>query len=230
MTVSWGRDRRFNQALLASLALHLALAMLIPAAVVLSGETSSIETLSFVRVIRTQITRPQPVRQVRAVAPTVAPVTHVVAIASAAPSLHRAANRFATSTTDRSTAPAAGSIARDGGASAEPGASAAPVTSQQAAPPSVAPRERVGGYMPLGAEDPVPVLDPSVRSALAALDVHVTLVVTVDENGRTKHVTFNPPLDAETQSRILALLQNAQWDPAICGAGVPCEAPATITL
>jgi hypothetical protein len=229
MTTSWARDRRLNQALLASLTLHLGLALLIPAAVVMSGDNSAIETLSFVRVARVQIVHPEAERHAPAVAPVAAPVTHIVHH-SATPSLHRTARTPTANTTDRSTAPTVGSIARGDSAGTQPGSSTAPVAAAQVAAPTETPRERVGGYMPLGAEDPVPVLDPSVRTALAALNVHVKLVITVDENGHTKHVTFDPPLDAQTQSRILALLESAQWDPATCGAGVPCEAPATITL
>ena len=49
-----------------------------------------------------------------------------------------------------------------------------------------------GGYLPFGAEQPDPVLDPGVRKELASLGVHVTLVVTVGEDGKTKTIEFQP--------------------------------------
>jgi hypothetical protein len=95
------------------------------------------------------------------------------------------------------------------------------------APPA---HQSVGGMMPLGANEPVPVLDPSVQKSLAALGVHVTLTVTVDVNGRTKDVIFTPPVDPQIEEKIRAMLASASWDPAVCGAGLACEAAATIKL
>ncbi|HVA27730.1 MAG TPA: hypothetical protein VNF68_06090 [Candidatus Baltobacteraceae bacterium] len=230
MTVSWARDRRLNQSLLASIALHAGIALLVPATIVLSGSTSSVETLSFVHIMHVQILRPQPVeRQARAVAAVAAPIVHVAPHA-ATHDVRGVKTMRTNETTQRNSAPTVGAIQRDANAKAQPGASAAPVTAPQAVAPSETPRESTGGYMPFGAEDPTPILDPSAGTALRALDVKVTLVITVDENGRTKNVVFQPPLDASTQARILALLTSARWDPATCGAGVPCEATTTITL
>ena len=81
-----------------------------------------------------------------------------------------------------------------------------------------------------GAEQPDPVLDPGVRNQLDALGAHVTLAVTVGEDGRTENIVFNPPIDPNVESRIRSLLADASWDPAVCGGGVSCEAQATIKL
>ena len=84
--------------------------------------------------------------------------------------------------------------------------------------------------MPFGAEQPEPVLDPSVRKELDALGAHVTLVVTVGDDGRTESVDFQPPIDPALESRIRSLLSDASWDPAVCGGGVACEGRATIKI
>jgi hypothetical protein len=82
--------------------------------------------------------------------------------------------------------------------------------------------------MPLGESNP-PTLDPGVRDKLARLiQTHVTLIVVVGEDGRTKSVQFSPPLDASTEDAMRALLADAAWDPAVCGGGVSCEGSATI--
>ena len=87
-----------------------------------------------------------------------------------------------------------------------------------------------GGVMPLGENNP-PTLDPGVRDKLSKLiQTHVTLVVVVGEDGRTKSVHFSPPLDASTEDAMRALLADAAWDPAVCGGGVSCEGTATIRL
>ena len=86
------------------------------------------------------------------------------------------------------------------------------------------------GYLPLGAEQQNPVLDPHVLGALRALGIHVTLIITVDDNGKTGHIDFQPVLDAATEARITTLLQSARWDPSVCGGGVPCSGQAKIAL
>ncbi len=89
---------------------------------------------------------------------------------------------------------------------------------------------RPSGYLPFGAEQPDPVLDPNIVRQLSALGVHVTLVVTVGDDGRTESVAFQPPLDPSLEGRIRSLLADANWDPAVCGGGVACEGHATIKL
>jgi hypothetical protein len=87
-----------------------------------------------------------------------------------------------------------------------------------------------GGVLPLGAVQD-PILDPAVRAQLQnRFAVHVTLVVTVGEDGHTKKVDFQPPIDAQTEHAIEALLADATWDAAVCGGGVSCEGVATIKL
>jgi hypothetical protein len=87
-----------------------------------------------------------------------------------------------------------------------------------------------GGVLPFtAAQDPV--LDPGVRAQLQQrFAVHVTLLVTVGEDGRTKRVVFQPPIDPQVEQQIEALLADANWDAAVCGGGVSCEGTATIKL
>jgi hypothetical protein len=87
-----------------------------------------------------------------------------------------------------------------------------------------------GGVSPFGAEQP-PILDPRVKTALQQrFNVHVLLIITVGEDGKTKKIEFHPPLDDATQRQIQTLLANATWDAAVCGGGVSCEGVATIRL
>ncbi len=88
-----------------------------------------------------------------------------------------------------------------------------------------------GGVMPLGAQQD-PVLDPRVVAMLQQKvgSQHVTLSVTVGEDGRTMNVSFDPPLDAQTEHEIEAILAEADWDAAVCGGGVSCQGVATIRL
>ena len=87
-----------------------------------------------------------------------------------------------------------------------------------------------GGVSPFGAAQP-PVLDPRVKMALLQrFNVHVVLLVTVGDDGRTKKIEFHPPLDDATQRAIQAMLANASWDAAVCGGGISCEGVATIKL
>jgi hypothetical protein len=87
-----------------------------------------------------------------------------------------------------------------------------------------------GGVSPFGAEQP-PILDPRVKTELLQrFNVHVVLLVTVGEDGKTKKIEFHPPLDDATQHAIQTFLANANWDAAVCGGGVSCEGVATIKL
>jgi len=87
-----------------------------------------------------------------------------------------------------------------------------------------------GGVLPLGAAQE-PILDPGVRSVLQKrVSVHVTLLVTVGEDGHTKHVVFQPPLAPQVEREIETILADANWDAAVCGGGVSCEGVATIKL
>jgi hypothetical protein len=127
-------------------------------------------------------------------------------------------------------APVVAAEVQAGGVTTRPAVTApAPSTAPVAAQNDAASRQAAGGYMPLGVND-TPVLDPSVRKSLRALGVHVTLTITVDNAGHTKHVTFAPPLDPDVQAQIQSILASASWDPAVCGGGMTCEGQATITL
>lgn len=86
-----------------------------------------------------------------------------------------------------------------------------------------------GGQLPFGAEQN-PVLDPAVRKRLQSVNVHVTLLVTVGDDGRTKSVVFQPPIDSQLEHQIQSLLASANWDAAVCGGGITCEGVATIKL
>lgn len=88
----------------------------------------------------------------------------------------------------------------------------------------------VGGVMPLGAAQD-PVLDPRVLTSLRqSVATHVTLLVTVGDDGRTKSVAFHPPLQPQQERAIEAILAAANWDPAVCGGGIACQGTATINL
>jgi len=235
MTQAINGDRFLFRAILASLALHVVLLALIPPLTVSEG-AQTVETIAFVHVVKMQIERPTPkppaavMAQARsfAVIPTVA-IAHRVAVRP------RRARAIASPTPQAQRAPVVAAVAHTGDANATVRDDNAPVAS-----PSVAPappqdqnppsRQMPGGMMPLGVEEPVPVLEPSVYKALLALGVHVTLTVTVDEHGRTKSIAFAPPLAGEVENTIRSVLASASWDPAVCGAGMACESSATIRL
>jgi hypothetical protein len=228
------KDRPLSIAIAASLALHLLLAFFMPSLVWLSSAGATIETITFVRVPRVTVETPRPkIEPARATAPKHATVPHVAQVKPLAPAPH--ARRLLSKPKSQQTeAPvvssqmsvASGSVGN--AVDATPVAPSTPAEHEVASAP--AQRHEAGGYMPLGAEQPDPVLDPAVHRALAALAVHVTLLVTVGDDGRTKTVVFQPPLDAQTESKIQSMLADASWDPAVCGGGVPCEGHAVIKL
>jgi len=226
-------DRHMGRALLASLGIHaLGLAM-IPALAWLPTPDATVETVTFTRIAhieivpRTRRPQPRPVAPHRRTAVVISEATHVEL---AQVSRHRVASPPPSAVYRVSSAPAVAAAPR-------PGRGTAPIESAPQASATPAPREvssvvgrDVGGTLPFGAEQPDPVLDPNVRKQLALLGVHVTLVVTVGNNGKTKSVAFQPAVDPQTQSRIETLLADANWDPAVCGGGISCEGRATIRL
>jgi len=222
-------NRLLYWALLASLGLHLVLLALIPPFANLES-TQNIELLSFVRIQTVRISTPAPRPQRRAAAPIRAVVPTLV-VARAPALARRPVSRRTTRPSQRelAVAPIVASSVQGGGVTAEPSVSAAPASAAPQNPPSETSRQPIGGYEPLGVND-TPVLDPNVHKALVALGVHVKLTVTVDENGRTQHVAFSPPLDPGVEAQIQSLLASASWDPAVCGGGVTCQGEATITL
>ena len=87
-----------------------------------------------------------------------------------------------------------------------------------------------GGYLPFGARQAEPVIDARTARRLRALGLHATMTVRVDGNGRVLALSFAPPVDAASRTRVFALLAVASWDPAVCGGGIPCTGETTIRL
>lgn len=223
------------RALAASVAIHLVVALLIPA-IPQSSAPESVEIISFARVSRVAIERrkaPTPNQpraqagQKRSVPELSAPrpqstpvpkrgvaVTPIPAIVS--PVEHTAAPNVAAS-------PIQGAAA--GSPMPLPPATPTPQPTQV----GVA-NGRAAGMLPFGAEEHDPVLDPNVLRQLLALNVHVTLIVIVDEDGRSKTVQFDRPIDPQLAQKIQSLLADANWDPAVCGGGIACEGRTTIKL
>jgi hypothetical protein len=226
--------RRMGRATLGSIALHVLAALSIPALAWTASTAPAVETVSFSKVEHIVIVPPERRPQPKPVAPhlTVVPkvtlVTEHLELSKTSPR-HSSSPPPANQST-RSSAPtiAANSVTGNGkiAGDAEPRATATPANREVA---SVGTHD-AGGYLPFGAEQPDPVLNPSVRRQLDTLGVHVTLIVTVGEDGKTKNVAFEPAVDAALQNRIESLLADASWDPAICGGGVSCEGRATIKL
>jgi hypothetical protein len=225
-------DRLLYRALVASLALHLVLIVFIPPLAQLSGN-QSVETLSFVRIVQIHVRTPPPPppHELPAAAPVRAPVPRVSHVRRAASAIHTISRTVVHASPQAQRAPIV-AAAEPGGAVSSKGAGStvapsAPPQENSEGEPS---RQAVGGYMPLGADEPAPVLDPAVHKALTALGVHVTLTVTVDSSGHTEDVSFEPPIDQNIEQQIRTMLASASWDPAVCGGGVTCEGQATIKL
>lgn len=226
---------RMEQATLASVGIHVLAALAIPALAWTASSGTPIETVSFTRILHVQVATPRPRRPPpRAAAPHHSPTT-TTNFASRVHLVTASPRRRATHQRLETTAPAAPAVAavqRAGEGSADTTSDAAP----QATPSPVARAvasvgtHQTGGYLPFGAQQPDPVLDPGVLKQLGSLAVHVTLVVTVGDDGRTESIVFQPPIDPELESHIRSLLADASWDPAVCGGGVACEGHATIKL
>ncbi|MGA9018870.1 MAG: hypothetical protein WB438_08065 [Candidatus Cybelea sp.] len=232
MTAAIGARIRMERATLGSLAIHMLVAISIPA-LAWTASGAPVETVSFTHILRVQIVRPRAaLPRPRAAAPhyNISPsmnFAHRVVLVKLAQ--QRPATR-APIATNAPAAPAMAAVAEAGDSNAN--GDAGPVSSPTPAVRAVASVDtnHAGGYLPFGAEEPVPVLDPAVRKELDGLGVHVTLIVTVGDDGHTTNVVFQPPLDPQSENRIRSLLADASWDPAVCGGGVSCEAQATIKL
>jgi pyruvate/2-oxoglutarate dehydrogenase complex dihydrolipoamide acyltransferase (E2) component len=232
MTAAIGARIRMERATLGSLAIHMLAAISIPA-LAWTASGAPVETVSFTHILRIQIVRPKAeLPRPRALAPhySLSPsmnFAHRVVLVKV--TQRRQATR-APIATNAPAAPAVAAVAEAGDSNAN--GDAAPAASSTPALRAVASvnADHAGGYLPFGAEQPVPVLDPAVRKELDDLGVHVTLVVTVGDDGHTTNVVFQPPLDPQNENRIRSLLADASWDPAVCGGGVSCEAQATIKL
>ena len=216
-----------------SLVLHLLLALSIPSLMWFSSATQTIETITFVHLRPITIQTPKPrVEPARATAPKHAlqPRVAIVRQKSVAPRAHRLLAKPKSQVTEAPTVSTQTNVASAAAGNAVEATPQAPSTPAQNEVASAAQKHQTGGYLPLGAEQPDPVLDPNVHKALAALSVHVTLIVTVGDDGRTKSIVFQPPLGTQLESKIQAMLADASWDPAVCGGGVPCEGRAIIKL
>jgi hypothetical protein len=249
MVRTWDGNRLLWRALAASLGLHLLLAVFLP--VWTAQEAAGlqpIEQLSFARVARVQIQRPA-AKSLPAAVPSTHHRSPTVTFARVRAELTAHSRKPVTRPTAQAgprgvTAAAPRLVAeRNAPLYARPAATAQVSTQQAPAAPSPEPLASQanrdargngtsdrGGLMPFG-ETQDPVLDPGVLAQIQKrFTGHVTLIVNVGEDGRTKHVAFQPPLDADTEHAIEALLADATWDPAVCGGGVSCEGTATIKL
>jgi hypothetical protein len=231
------RDRFLGRALLASLIIHGIIAFVIPPLASAPGPLP-IETISFDRVHRIEIERaaPPPVQRASMRPKRIAQLviaTHMVqkptaikrsphAVTTAPPALIAAAP-----VAPAIPAPIAVPSGVPSTPAPQPRASAIPAPRQIA---NTASYHVAGGYMPFGADEPQPVLDPNARRQLQQLNIHVTLTVVVSDDGKTKSIRFEPPIDPQLEAQIQTLLASAAWDPAYCGGGIPCEMAATIKL
>jgi pyruvate/2-oxoglutarate dehydrogenase complex dihydrolipoamide acyltransferase (E2) component len=230
MGTSLLQGRALRTAIAASLAFHVLVALLIPRFSTFPGNTPSLEILAVNIVPHVVIVQVHHAAAAIAAAPSTAPAIRIVANPRPVGRTLVPVTAHAELTTDRAQAPIAADL-RNGASSQQRSTTAAPVASAPPQPQeSDHPQRDTVGYMPLGAEQPDPVLEPAVRQSLAALGVHVTLIVTVDESGHTKSVEFQPPLGQSVEAQIRSMLASAHWDAAICGAGVACEGTATIKL
>ena len=234
MTAALGARARMGRATLVSVVIHVLAALAIPALAWTASSGAPVETVSFTRILHVTITPPRtPKPPPRAIAPRRQPKAAVnlaakVRMATLAPHPH--ASRENAIATNAPAAPAVGTIARAGVGTADSNAVPDATPSPQVRAVASVGTHQSGGYLPFGAEQPDPVLDPGVRKQLDALGAHVTLVITVGEDGRTMNVSFDPPVDQELESRIRSMLADASWDPAVCGGGVACQGQATIKL
>lgn len=244
---TWDGNRLFRRALIASLALHMLLALFLPAwTAQLSQGLQPVETVSFARLTHVLLQRPA----AKSLPAAVLRTTHRAPRISFA----RVKSELTAHTRKPNVRPRAqnGPVGRKAAApklleahqaplyaraavtatvssiQASPAPSPQPLASQADVATAGSGASDRGGVLPFGATQD-PVLDPSVRSELAKrFGVHVTLIVTVGEDGHTKRVIFQPPVDAQTEAAIRALLADANWDAAVCGGGVSCQGTATI--
>lgn len=242
-------NRLLWRAIAASVALHVLVALFLPVwTAQVSGGLQPVEAVSFAHVIRMRLQRPS-AKSLPAVAPRTARRANTISFArnraELTASTRRPIVRPSAQNGPVGTIAAAPKLvaSRDTPLYARP-APKTEVAVQQASPaptpqPQASQGERSvsgagtsdrGGLLPFTATQD-PVLDPGVRTQLEKrFAVHVTLVVTVGEDGHTKRVVFQPPIDADTEHAIEALLADANWDAAVCGGGVSCEGTATIKL
>jgi hypothetical protein len=221
-------------ATLASVTIHVLVALAIPALAWTASTAAPVETISFKQILHVEVVPPRaPAPPPRAVAPhhelkpaiNFATEVHRVTVVP-----RRRASPEPVVATNAPAAPAVAVEQRAGTGTTQSNVTPNDTPSPAARSVASVGQHQVGGYLPFGAEQPDPVLDPTVRKQLDALDTHVTLVVTVGDDGKTENVLFDPPVDPQVEARIRDLLADATWDPAVCGGGVACEGRATIKL
>lgn len=229
MGTSFARNRLLGAALLLSLLLHGSGALMVPEMAHVDAAVP-VEIVSFTKVKRVEIThraapaarKSAPVTIARRFRPSAQPkpALHLTRSALATPPREATLNAAPARTVARG--PATASLRPEPTPHATASADAREVAKQTV-------RQVAGGFMPFGSEN-APVLDPDARKQLEGLAVHVTLHVVVTDDGRTKSVSFDPPLDRALEAQIQTLLAAANWDPGYCGGGIPCESQTTITL
>ncbi len=211
-----------SAALAASLALHLGLIALLPSLVAVRSRRPSVATIAFAQVTRIELARTRRTPQPRSSPTPAHPRPVAPAPASLRPAPHRAT--IASAPIAHTAAPAPPRPA--------PSATPGPPATASPMPVRLASTERLdrGGYMPFGARQAEPVLDERTARRLRALALHATMRVRVDGSGRIVALSFTPPIDAASRERVLALLADASWDPAVCGGGLACTGETTIRL
>lgn len=238
------RDRqRLAVAIVASLVLHGLVAGLIPSLTHVYASQPTLITISFLRIEHPKAHRSHQVvahttphrtlhpaqRQTRHPAPRPTPGVHRAALALIVPHapIHRVTGKPHVQPVASPQPPVAQKVVP----SITPRMATSTTTSTTpVAVVQATPKPGVHGALPFGMDQAIPVLDPHVRNDLLALNVHVTLTIAVGDDGKTKHVTFSPPLDSTVESKITSMLATASWDPSYCGGGIPCDGIATITL
>ncbi len=234
----WKRDPNLRRGFAASIALHILGALAIPLAVVqVANQGADASLVSIVRITRVVMVAPQQA-VVAKPQPKRAPQPHRLAQPTMTGKQDERAKIPPSADASRSRAKPATLVAVDAPTAAPQSApTTAPVDTTTPAPAAttvaanVGMRRRdIGGTLPFGAQEHDAVLDPAVQKQLAALGVHVTLTVTIGDDGVTKDVVFQPDVDPAIESQIRQLLADANWDPAVCGGGIPCAGTAIIRL
>jgi hypothetical protein len=247
---AWADNQLLRRAVVASLAVHVLVALFLPTWIQAQSQgLQSVETISFAHLVRVAIMRPAahtlPAAappETRHRAPIVSFARHKSELSVSKPKPHPRPTEQNGPNGPVAAAPKHVALHRASPLYAQPNAANA-ATHESSAAQTPQPQATVadhpvggagasnrGGLLPFGASQE-PVLDPAVLPKLQAkVSGHVTLVVVVGEDGHTKHVEFQPPLDADTERAIEAILADATWDAAVCGGGVSCEGTATIKL
>jgi hypothetical protein len=206
---------------------------MIPALAWSFADTAQVETVSFTHIMHIRIVQPRaPMPHPRAAAPQRAavPTLHFAHHIKLVKIERRSPMGKAVVATNSPAAPNVAAVAQAGDATAQQGTTPSNDPTPATRDVASTDKRQNGGYLPFGAEQPVPVLDPQVRTKLDTIGAHVTLIVTVGDDGHTTNIVFQPSIDAALEAKIRALLADADWDPAVCGGGVACEAQATIKL